>query len=115
MKTRHIRLAALALVAMVPLASGVAAESCPRHEVDGVSASACQIGDDVQVLAHNYNAFPVNFSVKVTYRLKHEGERSRWVEARLDPYGGGQLADWRDTRGRLVTVLDVEVRNVAKR
>lgn len=115
MKTRRNRLAALALSALVPLASEVSAETCPRHEVDGVSASACQIGDDVQVLARNDNAFPVTFSVKVTYRLKDEGERSRWVEARLDPYGGGQLADWRDTRGRLVAVRDVEVRNVAKR
>ena len=114
--TRMIAAAAVALmVGGVLSVNHAAASSCPRHEVDGVSASACQIGDDIQVLAHNSNRYSVTFSVKVTYRLKHEGERTRWVEGRLAADGGGQLADWRNPDYSLQDVTDIEVRNVAQR
>ena len=114
--TRTIVAAAIALMAgTVWSASHAAASSCPRHQVDGVSASACQIGDDIQVVGHNYNNYSVTFTVKVTYRLKHEGERTRWVEGRFAADGGGQLADWRNPDASLQDVTDVEVRNVVQR
>jgi hypothetical protein len=102
-------------VVTVSIGAMTFADSCPRYQIDGVSASACQIGDDIQVLAHNYNAFPVSFTVKVTYRLKGGGARSRWIEGRLSADGGGQLADWRHPDRSLRDVTDVEVRNVVKR
>ena len=109
----------VALAAVLAAAAGstnrVAASGCARHEVDGVSASACQIGDDIQVLAHNYNPYPVRFSVKVRYRLKSAGERTGWAEGHLLADGGGELALWRNPDYSLSDVTDIEVRNVARR
>ncbi len=116
---KPIRIVILAVgaltAALVANPARTQAASCARHRADNVSVSACQIGDDIQVVGHNYNGYSVSFTAKVTYRLKREGEKTRWVEGRLGPDGGGQLDDWRNPDYDLADVTDVEVRNVVQR
>jgi len=69
------------------------AADCPSDQHDGVRVQGCQVGDNIQVLAHNYNQYGVRIDVTLTYQLKSGAQKTEAYSYRyLGPNNGGQVA-----------------------
>src|SRR5262249_31802948 len=94
MKIMATAIATFAMAAMWMLVPHPAKpDSCPADEHDGVRAQGCQIGDDIQVLVHNYNNYDVSVDVNVAYRERSGAIRSRSFHARVPGGGGGEIGE----------------------
>ena len=103
-----------ALALLAP--SYVTADSCPADEHDGVRVQGCQIGDDIQVLAHNNNSYEVSVDVNVSYREKGGAVHSRSFNARVQAGGGGQIGEIQVRPYRtLAEVSEVTLKDVTQR
>lgn len=94
----------------------VLADSCPADQHDGVRVQGCQVGDDIQVLVHNYNTYDVSVDVNLTYREKSGALRSKSFFGRVSAGGGGQigLIEVRPYY-TLNEVTDITLKDVTKR
>lgn len=90
------------------------ADSCPADEHDGVRVSACQIGDDIQVLAHNNNDYDVSVDVNVTFRERNGQVHSQSFYHHVDAGGGGEIGEIPGRDYSLDGVTDVTLKDVTK-
>ncbi len=89
-------------------------DSCPADEHDGVRVSACQIGDDIQVLAHNNNNYDVSVDVNVSFREKNGQVHSQSFYHHVDAGGGGEIGEIPGRDYSLDGVTDVTLKDVTK-
>jgi hypothetical protein len=89
--------------------------SCPADERAGVRVQACQVGDDIQVLAHNANDYSIDVDTRTTY-VDQAGSHVKSSSGRIAPNNGGQI-DLIQVRPyhALKEVTDISIKDIAKR
>lgn len=116
MKLRFRNVAVIAgpvLWMIIPLAA-IHAADCPADQHDGVRVQGCQVGDNIQVLVHNYNNYGVRIDVTLTYQLKSGAQKTEaYSYQHVGPNDGGQVALIQvRPYGSLNDVTDVSLKSV---